>query len=734
MRNFIACVCISLVVGVSLSAKARQIKLESKAVSFTIDDETGAYVLVRTSPAENWGGTIGSALSRVMQGGGSDELGPFQSVSFVGEVECAIRVYTDRPIVLFEWSSEKALEKPPTDFPNFTSIPSGLHILSYSNRTFSLPRFDAEQDTGSPFVFFDDKAETTIISPAANFMTASLHGDGRSSVSSGFVPRLENLPAGFKHRTVLAFDHGINKTYQTWGDALVGLLDVKRPANDADVGLKMIGYWTDNRATYYYHYDKEKGYAGTLLAVADELKNLGVKFGYMQLDSWWYKKTSTGPEGKEGGAKKNAALPEGSWNKYGGLLEWTAHEDLFPNGLADFQKQIGLPFICHNRWVDLKSPYREKFQISGVGAVDPKWWDQIADYCKANGIVTYEQDWLDRIYNYSPEFQSTTDKAEAFMDNMSRATQERGVTMQYCMTLPRHYLQGAKYGNLTNVRVSDDGFGRTRWSNELYVSTLSGALGEWPWLDVFMSRDTPSILLATLSAGMVGVGDPMGQFNRQNLSLTARTDGVIVKPDRPLTPTDRSFIADASNSNDPMIAATYSQHGDLRTAYVFVYPQQPDHADFHFTAADVGVSGDAFVYDWKNKTGKKIAAGEAFTGSFGSSASTKSSDPSWAYFIVAPISPSGVALIGDEGKFVSMGQQRIEQIKQSTKEQEVTVNFAADERSCTCHGYAPLAPLCVALVGSVSDQKFDKSTGQFMMTVTPAEHQTSAVIKISTQW
>ena len=167
---------------------------------------------------------------------------------------------------------------------------------------------------------------------------------------------------------------------------------------------------------------------------------------------------------------------------------------------------------------------------------------------------------------------------------------------------------------------------------------------------------------------------------------------------------------------------------------MFVYPQQPDHADFHFTAADVGISGDAFVYDWKNKTGKKLAAGEAFTGSFGSSASTKASDPSWAYYIVAPISGSGIAIIGDEGKFVSMGKQRIEQITQSAKEQEITVNFAADEHSCTLHGYAPLAPLCVAQEGNVSDQKFDTPTGHFTMTVAPAEHQTRAVIKLSTLW
>ena len=130
-----------------------------------------------------------------------------------------------------------------------------------------------------------------------------------------------------------------------------------------------------------------------------------------------------------------------------------------------------------------------------------------------------------------------------------------------------------------------------------------GALQEWPWVDVFMSKDTPNVLIATLTAGMVGVGDPMGEFNKDNLALAARPDGVIVKPDRPLTPIDASFIADASKKNEPMIASTYSQIGDLKTAYVFVYPQKPEQTEFHFTASDVGLTGDVYVYDWKTKSG-----------------------------------------------------------------------------------------------------------------------------------
>ena len=728
MRRLTLCVSVLVASSFCLHTRAKLHEIKGSGLNVSVDDATGDYKITREKPQQTWAGSVGAAVKHVMQGEGRDGDAAFKSIEFDfpnEQMSATIRAYSNRPIVLIEWKSASALAKPPAEFPNFTSIPSNLHILSYTNRTFARPAFDAEQDTGSPYVLFDDQANTTIISPAANFMTASLHGDAKTSVSSGFVPPLANPPAGFTHRTIIAFDSGINRTYETWGNAMLALLDAKRPSNDADTGLKLFGYWTDNRATYYYNYDANKGYAGTLLAVVDEMKKLGLPIGYLQLDSWWYKKTSTGADGKEGGAKKNDKLPEGSWNKYGGLLEWTAHEDLFPQGLAAFQKQVGLPFVAHNRWIDLKSPERDKFKVSGVGAVDPKWWDKTAEYCKENGIATYEQDWLDRIYKYSPEFQSTPDQAEAFMDNMARATRERGVTMQYCMTLPRHYLQGAKYENLTSVRVSDDGFGRSRWSDYLYVSMLAGALKEWPWVDVFMSKQTPNIIQATLTAGMVGVGDAMGDFNKDNILCVARPDGAIVKPDRPIAPTDASILAEASRKPDAMIAATYSQHGDRKTAYVFAFPRAKDRTDLHFTAADVGLSGDVWVYDWKNKTGQKLSAGETFSGSFGSEAIIANKDPSWAYFIVAPISKNGIALIGDQGKFASMGVQRVQTCEESQEALKLTLRFAPGERDIVLHGFASAAPVVSATEATADQPKLD---GQhFTVSVHPkdgADHAT----------
>ena len=119
------------------------------------------------------------------------------------------------------------------------------------------------------------------------------------------------------------------------------------------------------------------------------------------------------------------------------------------------------------------------------------------------------------IYKYSPALGTTLTAGDAFTDGMARAAQEKGMSMQYCMALPRHFLQGARYGNLTTIRTSGDRFTRSKWDAFLYTSRLATALGIWPWADVFMSTETDNVLIATLSAGMVGNGDKIGAENKR---------------------------------------------------------------------------------------------------------------------------------------------------------------------------------------------------------------------------
>src|SRR5262249_58479448 len=91
--------------------------------------------------------------------------------------------------------------------------------------------------------------------------------------------------------------------------------------------------------------------------------------------------------------------------------------------------------------------------------------------------------------------------------------------------------------------------------------------------DNFLSSETAHMLLATLSAGPVGVGDAIGGINAANLLRAVRKDGVIVKPDVPLTPIDASYLNMARGTDTPQIAAAYSDFGGARTIYLFGYTQ-----------------------------------------------------------------------------------------------------------------------------------------------------------------
>jgi hypothetical protein len=192
-----------------------------------------------------------------------------------------------------------------------------------------------------------------------------------------------------------------------------------------------------------------------------------------------------------------------------------------------------------------------------VAAVDPKWWDDITDYLKSSGVTVYEQDWLNEIYAHSPEFASTTTAGDLFTDNMARATRERGMHMQYCMGTPHYYMQGSKYDNLTSVRVAGDRFERSKWDRALYTSHMATSLGEWPWVDTFDSVETPNMILATLTAGPVGVGDAMDRIDVKNIAMCIRADGVIVKPDTAIVPLDRTYIADAGEKNRVFISRSW---------------------------------------------------------------------------------------------------------------------------------------------------------------------------------
>ncbi len=299
---------------------------------------------------------------------------------------------------------------------------------------------------------------------------------------------------------------------------------------------------------------------------------------------------------------------------------------------------------------------------------------------------------------------------------MARAAAQKSMTLQYCMPQARHYLQTSKYNNVTTIPTSPDRFGRSRWDRFLYGSRLAGALGVWPWSDVFMSPELDNLLLATPSAGPVGVGDPLGSVDAGNLLRAVRDDGVIVKPDVPLVPMDQTVLQDAQGLQAAMVAATYTDFGTMKAAYVFAYPRGVD-TTVSFQPFSLGLGGPVYVYNYFADAGQVMDSGSQFSAQIAGA---------YAYYIVTPIGPSGIGLLGDADQLVPLGKQRIPRVT-DVGILDLVVAFAPGESRRTIHGYSPKPVVVTAKKGTVSSGSYDPATQRFRFSVSAGVDGTAVV-------
>jgi hypothetical protein len=666
--------------------------------------ENGDYEVTFVKPAWTFAGSLGVPANDIHRATGSDSIGPYEEVTFGFDDGApktgSIRVYATRPVALFTETYAKQTSNDGDPFPTFSSYPAVPYHLSYGDTEFAPVSFSA-LTADSPFVFFDANADTFIFSAVSYFMNAATAMLPDGAIASGIDPAVASLPAGFSKGTVLVAQTGIQAAYAAWGSTLTSLSGKARVASDGAPYLERVGYFTDNGAYYYYQYDRAIGYPATLANVASYFSGLGIPLGYMQIDSWWY------PKGAD----------ELWTDKADGQYTYSADPTILPDGLSALEALLAVPLITHARWIDPSSPYRSEYTMSNNVSTDPRYWSDIASYLAASGAKVYEQDWLNQ--NALPDTTNLTDQ-DAFLDNMASAMATAGLDIQYCMPLPRHYLQASKYPNVTTTRVSVDRFSPPRYEDFLYVSLLTSSLGAWPWSDTFNSGETSNLLMSTLSAGMVGVGDQVGTASVANLNLAVRPDGVVVKPDVPIVPLDSTFLSEAAGSSAPLVAATYTDFGGgLRASYVYSFAASGDGGSARFVPSELGFAGQVLVYDFFGGSATLLDAKSAFTQSLGSNG---------GYDVVVPVGPSNIAFLGDLGKFVTLGKKRI---VSESDDGTLTVHvvFAAGESGTSLYGYAPVAPSVSASPGSVGAVTWDATTKIFSVPVSPDSGAATIVLR-----
>jgi hypothetical protein len=241
------------------------------------------------------------------------------------------------------------------------------------------------------------------------------------------------------------------------------------------------------------------------------------------------------------------------------------------------------------------------------------------------------------------------------------------------------------------------------WPQFHVVNLVAAAVGLLPFKDNFRSAEKwgeAEALVSALSAGMVGPSDEIGELDRSILLRTCRSDGLLLKPDRPAVPIDAMLV----DHERPFTVHTRSERAHLGTwSYVaafhlaseheqrtpsdeifasIAYDGQPLEAQLPFPAAvrdwrvdlerDLGAAGPAVVYDWRAGTATLVE--RAFE------MPPRAELYDHAYFVVAPILANGLALIGEPEKFVTLADRRFVSIAPRDGALDVELEGAPGER------------------------------------------------------
>jgi hypothetical protein len=706
----------------------------------------GDFSIQSGEPTWSYGGKIqGTVTGIIGPARGSDNNpvstnGPFDELTVHyldqagSEWRMQLRAYRNIPSATLSFSPRYAVPNV-QPYAVLTQFPNAAHHFSLGGWTRAFGPLSAMHGD-SPWVFFSDQFRASILSPASRPISQRQKWvddtTQNGSIALEIDPRNRFLRAGDVYTSVITYDQGIGNTFDGWGLALTNLLGKHRLGNQADLSLVMPMLSTDAGAAYYYAFDEALGYEGTLRAAIASAKDAGIPIGVVHFDSWWQLK------GGNCDAVENPGFA--SWKHHlNGAWKYVMDPVLFPpinsENLEDgFVQNLG-PGMAHARWVDTCSPYRLPIRdaagnvivphpVSGNVVTDLSIWRRVAHTLSQSGIVLFEPDFLSYTATAANTFED-----EQSLSAMATAMAEKGINLQYCGPAARHFLLAFQYEGVHTIRVSIDRFERRKWDQAMYGSMILKAGSVWPTVDNFLTTEKRNLLLAVLSAGPLALGDPIGKF--VPIPEAIRTDGVILKPDVPMVPTDASFVAEAAAIErsggvsskpllPPLVAHTYSDFGSSKTEYVFAYSRDKNALmPVSVAPQELGFTGDVYVYDYFNRAGRRQASTQKIETAV---------DSQGTYFVIAPVGPSQIAFLGDLSKFVPASTLRMPSLSDNG-EITLTVQLKPGEKISLWLSAAS-APSVSANDAVVSVPRFDSSTGLYEFKVSRSERE-QATIRIT---
>ena len=651
-------------------------------------------------------------LEDVKQGSGSDRLGAYDFIELLWKapetdvvLTTGFHLYRDSPYLVFTQGFPKGFKNyasgnwilPSVSFPQFiTEFDARNDLYSWASGGMFTHRFEYGAASGlggtvDLLLLADKEHDAMLLSPFANYLIATQQSapvatrdetnPNKSAISCGIEGLVDEIPAGFGHAHILVAGRGIHSTFERWGQALLAKAGKKIPSKYWGENLKYPVYWDDYGAYYREHGFKEDGYKSyedIILGVAEDARKHGLRIGAYQvqdLDQLRYQE---------------------------GLFEPRA--DLFPHGLAWLHEKLGAPLEAYIAWLYPNGPYRKKYayfetpkgEVPGNSMGDvfysEDYWRDTAAKLAAWGAIILQHD-FESVYEGDPVMMAGIDRMDKYFKNMVKALQAHGLTMQYCMQLPRNVMESTENPIIVSVQGSWDHHVYTSepkeqgrdddpyaWKHLLFTSAFYGAVGIWPSRDNIQTVADPNafedVLLANLLGGEIQLGHRIGECNFNLVRKTYREgDGLILKADHPIVPLDRCYVEGC--------AAGYStsERNGQKWFYVLNLPA----AGFlpAFSVSDLGVGGQWAVYNFDTRRVSIVDA---------STLIPLQPEAKHEYRVVAPILANGMAVIGDTEKFVTMADMRIASVEAT--QQGVRVGVVSNhEWNPVTVGYAMRRPV-----------------------------------------
>ncbi|XP_046568427.1 uncharacterized protein LOC124276821 [Haliotis rubra] len=281
-----------------------------------------------------------------------------------------------------------------------------------------------------------------------------------------------------------------------------------------------------------YYFDKTDGtstYEDTLIKVFADARNRSITYRYVELDTWWFTK-----------------------GQGGGVKEWTAPADIFPNGIEYVHRSLNVPIVAKNNFWSSDNIYATQnggkfnFEMEGDMAIptDEAFWDKIFSDSKQWGLATYIQDNMTEIFRTFPRMQTDLNFARDWLVKMATSALRHNITIQYSGATPTMALLALQLPAVTQVRVLG-GYGtELDQRNILASSVFSSLLDVLVFKGVLRTQDqkggtgtisaAQSSVIAVLSRGPVGIGDQIGHTNTSIINRICSSDGTILKPNSPV--------------------------------------------------------------------------------------------------------------------------------------------------------------------------------------------------------